>query len=91
MKLEDLSGFAACNLDEPSEGDLKRIYNAYVKCWKQLKITEDALNKIAMAGASSMAYTSDYTELANQAARNALKEIAIIDGKLDVKKGSWNI
>jgi hypothetical protein len=32
-----LDGFAACNLAEPSEGDLERIYEAYKDCFAEVK------------------------------------------------------
>jgi hypothetical protein len=38
-----LDGFAACNLEEPSPGDLKRVYTAYSACFDKMKRLEQAL------------------------------------------------
>lgn len=35
--IKKLDGFAACNLAEPSPGDLERVYSAYKECFDELQ------------------------------------------------------
>lgn len=45
--IRKLDGFAACNLAEPSEGDLERIYTAYRECFEKYMGLKAEADKLA--------------------------------------------